>query len=511
MKNFLFVSAENDALANCKAGGMADVVRDVPRQIAATGDHVHVVVPAYNRLHKNGRLISELKFNIRGEATVASIYEVAPKKKIEGITHYVIDHPEIVEGNIAHIYNDDPEEPFFTDAVKYFIFNTAVAQAVKQNIFDHVDVVHLHDWHTALLAFHKAFHQDFTILKESWFVYSIHNLSLQGIRPLNDNFASINNFFPELGYDYEKIKDPRYNDCINLMAVGIRLSDKVHTVSPSYMQDIMRPSHKPEFIGGEGLEEDLRIAFAEGRLHGILNGVNYKNMRVAKKGNLYANILIQIFKWIQEESKKYKSDILANTGEKVVHLLLNPPSFVASSVARMTEQKFYFFKRNPEALKEILKNLEAKNGIFILLGTGEPEYERLMRDISYEHANFIFINGQSEDIIDSIYLESNLYFMPSLFEPCGISQMLAMRNGVLCLVHHTGGLIDTVRDGVDGFAFYGSHIEETVSNMVKAFDHCIEVYQNDRKRWGVMRRKAKAVRFSWEDSVKRYYDKLYTY
>ena len=248
-------------------------------------------------------------------------------------------------------------------------------------------MVHLHDWHTALLAFHKAFHQDFTILKESWFVYSIHNLSLQGIRPLNDNFASINNFFPELGYDYEKIKDPRYNDCINLMAVGIRLSDKVHTVSPSYMQDIMRPSHKPEFIGGEGLEEDLRIAFAEGRLHGILNGVNYKNMRVAKKGNLYANILIQIFKWIQEESKKYKSDILANTGEKVVHLLLNPPSFVASSVARMTEQKFYFFKRNPEALKEILKNLEAKNGIFILLGTGEPEYERLMRDISYEHAN----------------------------------------------------------------------------------------------------------------------------
>ena len=127
MKNFLFVSAENDALANCKAGGMADVVRDVPRQIAATGDHVHVVVPAYNRLHKNGRLISELKFNIRGEATVATIYEVAPKKKIEGITHYVIDHPEIVEGNIAHIYNDDPEEPFFTDAVKYFIFNTAVA------------------------------------------------------------------------------------------------------------------------------------------------------------------------------------------------------------------------------------------------------------------------------------------------------------------------------------------------------------------------------------------------
>lgn len=511
MKNFLFVSAENDALAACKAGGMADVVRDVPRQLAATGDQVHVIVPAYNRLHKKGRLITELKFNIRGEETVAQLYEVKPKKEYSGITHYVIHHPEIVEGNIAHIYNDDPEEPFFTDTVKYFIFNTAVAQAVKQNIFDHIDVIHLHDWHTALLLFHRKFHQDYKVLQQSWFVYSIHNLSLQGIRPLNDNFASVNNFFPEVGYEYDVVKDGRYNDCINLMAVGIRLADEVHTVSPSYMQDIMRPSHKPEFIGGESLEEDLKKAYAEGRLHGILNGVNYQNMRVAQKGKLYPNILRQLFKWIQEESKKYKADILANTGEKVVDLIENPPRFVVSSVARMTEQKFYFFKQKPEALKEILRKLEAHNGIFILLGTGEPEYESLMREISYEHANFIFINGQSEDIIDSIYLESDLYFMPSLFEPCGISQMLAMRNGVLCLVHHTGGLIDTVDAGKNGFSFKGEHIEDTIANMVSSFDSCLDVYFNDRPQWNKMRRKAKAVRFSWENSVKEYYSKLYTY
>ena len=121
MKNFLFVSAENDAIAHCKAGGMADVVRDVPRQLAAFGDHVHVIVPAYNRLHLGGTFISDLKINIRGEESVAYLYEVQPKKHFEGITHYVIHHPEIIEGNIAHIYNDDPTEPFFTDAVKYFI------------------------------------------------------------------------------------------------------------------------------------------------------------------------------------------------------------------------------------------------------------------------------------------------------------------------------------------------------------------------------------------------------
>ncbi|RXG23351.1 glycogen synthase [Leeuwenhoekiella aequorea] len=510
MKNFLFVSAENDAIANCKAGGMADVVRDVPRQLAANGDQVHVVVPAYNRLHHNAFFISDLRIRIRGEESIAYLYEVKPKKDYSGIKHYVIHHPEIVEGNIAHIYNDDPEEPFFTDAVKYFIFNTAVAQAIKQNLFDHVDVIHLHDWHTSFLLFHKRYNLEYSLLKESWFVYSIHNLSLQGIRPLNANFASVNNFFPEIGYEYEVVKDDRYNDCINLMALGIRLADRVHTVSPSYKQDILKPSQKPEFIGGESLESDLIKADQEGRLYGILNGVNYENIRIAEKGKLYPNILRQLFKWIQEESKKYKSDILANTGEKVVCLLDNPPSFIASSVARMTEQKFYFFKRNPQAFKAILNDLAAQNGIFILLGTGEPEYEALMRDISYEHPNFIFINGQSEDIIDSIYLESDLYFMPSLFEPCGISQMLAMRNGVLCLVHHTGGLIDTVKANINGFAFDGDTIDDKINNMVLAFNNVLEVFYTDKPRWKRMCKNAKEARFSWENTVEQYYSQLYT-
>lgn len=89
MKNFLFISAENDAIANCKAGGMADVVRDVPRQLAATGDQVHVVVPAYNRLHLQGKFITDLKIQIHGEESIAEIYEVSPKTHYDRITHYV--------------------------------------------------------------------------------------------------------------------------------------------------------------------------------------------------------------------------------------------------------------------------------------------------------------------------------------------------------------------------------------------------------------------------------------
>lgn len=509
MNNFLFVAAENDALNACKAGGMGDVVRDVPRQIAALGDRVHVVVPSYGRLHQEGNFLAKLQFPLREGVYTAELYEVPGKRKEERLTHYVIHHPEITAGDIAHIYHNDPKEPFYTDAVKYFIFCTAVAEAVRMGIFGTPDVIHLHDWHTSTLLFLKEYHPHYEVLKQSRFVYSIHNLAIQGIRPFEANYSSVRSFFPNLDYDADKLRDPRYRDCINLMAVGIRLSDAVHTVSPSYKEDVLLPSSPPDFIGGEGLEEDLQEADKEGRLFGILNGCNYKGIRKSKSKSLYLNTVTAIFRWLQEESKKYKADFLAHTGEKVAPLLTQPPKFVCSSVARLTEQKFYFFKRSPELLSSLLKRLDEVGGIFFLLGTGAPEYESLFREMSYKHENFIFTNGQSEDLIDSLYLESDLYLMPSLFEPCGISQMLAMRSGTPCLVHHTGGLIDTVEHMKTGFTFDGTTYKEKVENMASVFDMALEIYFKDPLTWKEIQTKAKRKRFTWEKSVAQYYKLLY--
>jgi starch synthase len=509
MNNFLFVAAENDAIANCKAGGMGDVVRDVPRQISERGDKVHVVVPSYSRLHQNGTFKAKLNFQLRGITYTAELFEVTPKKEFENIHHYVIHHPEIQAGGIAHIYHDDPTEPFFTDFVKYVIFCTAVAEAIKQNAFGNLDVVHMHDWHASLLLFLKTYHPSYVGLKKMRYVYSIHNLAIQGIRPFYDNYASMHNWFPEVELNHEELMDYRYQDCTNLMAVGIRLADSVHTVSPSYKDDVLLPSRPPEFIGGESLEKDLQKADNEGRLFGILNGSNYKNIRAAEKGFIYRNTVKALFKWLQEESKKYKADFLAHTGEKVMEFVDNRPDFIVSSVARLTEQKFYFFKRSPEAFQEILKKLEKVNGIFMLLGTGAPEYEEVFRELSYKHKNFVFTNGQSEDLIDSIYLESNLYFMPSLFEPCGISQMLAMRNGNPCLVHHTGGLKDTVSHLETGFSFDGKTYDEKIANMLSTFDLALDIFQNNKPQWEKISAHAKKMRFTWEKSVDEYYKKLY--
>jgi len=509
MNNFLFVSAENDAIPDCKAGGMGDVVRDVPREIAKRGDNVHIVVPAYSRLHKQGIHKADLEFNLRGTTYKAELYEVIPKKVIKNITHYVIHHPEIKEGGIAHIYHDDPTEPFFNDFVKFMIFCTGVAESIKINAFGDLDIVHMHDWHSSAVLFLKTYHPDYKALKKVRYVYSIHNLAIQGIRPFYNNYASVHNWFPEVQLDHEGLKDPRYEDCINLMAVGIRLADAVHTVSPSYKEDVMLPSRRPEFIGGEGLEKDLQDADNQGRLFGILNASNYGNIRVAEKGFLYRNTVKALFRWLQDESKKYKADFLAHTGEKIMQYVGNRPKFIVSSVARLTEQKFYFLKRSPEALEKMLKRLEKVEGIFMLLGTGDPDYEEFFRSMSYKHKNFIFTNGQSEDLIDSMYLETDLYFMPSLFEPCGISQMLAMRNGNPCLVHHTGGLKDTVEHMKTGFAFGGKTYDEQIKNMVKSFDEALTIWEEDKPKWKKIRTAAKKARFTWDKSLDEYYKSLY--
>ncbi len=510
MNNFLFVAAENDGIPKCKAGGMGDVVRDVPRQISDRGDMAHVVVPSYSRLHQNGTFITNLNLNLRGMVYVAELYEVSPKKEFANLHHYVIHHPEITGGEIGHIYHDDPEEAFFTDNIKFTIFCTAVAEAIKVGAFGELDIVHMHDWHSSLVLFLKTYHPEYQALKKMRYVYTIHNLAIQGIRPFYNNYSSLGNWFPNVSLDEKKLMDYRYQDCINLMAVGIRLADAVHTVSPSYKEDVLRPSNPPEFIGGEGLEMDLQEANNQGRLFGILNGSNYKNIRAAEKGLLYRNIVKALFRWLQEESKKYKADFLAHTGEKVMEYVTEKPKFIVSSVARLTEQKFYFFKRSPEAFVQILNRLKKVDGIFMLLGTGAPEYEELFRQLSYDHKNFIFTNGQSEDLIDSIYLETDLYFMPSLFEPCGISQMLAMRNGNPCLVHNTGGLRDTVEHMRTGFSFDGKTYDDKIKNMILALDQALDVFENDKPKWKQIQANAKKMRFTWEKSVDDYYKYLYS-
>ena len=144
-----------------------------------------------------------------------------------------------------------------------------------------------------------------------------------------------------------------------------------------------------------------------------------------------------------------------------------------------------------------------------MLGSGEPECEQPLVRIASEFDNFIFLQGYSETIGDALYHLGDLFFMPSAFEPCGISQMLAMRAGQPCLVHHIGGLRDTVVDGKTGFAFAGDTLMSKADHLVSTFRHAAQLYQTKPRAWQALRKRAESQRFEWTDTVDAYLRSLY--
>jgi len=159
-------------------------------------------------------------------------------------------------------------------------------------------------------------------------------------------------------------------------------------------------------------------------------------------------------------------------------------------------------------LESLLATLGEK-GLYILLGTGSPENEAYFTHMSARHPNFIFLNGFSDSVADLLYANGDLFVMPSSFEPCGISQMLALRDGQPCLVHAVGGLKDTIKEGVNGFCFGGDFLPEQVDSLVAAACRATLLFKNEARRWKGLRAQAAASRFSWDASVRQYIEKLY--
>ena len=162
------------------------------------------------------------------------------------------------------------------------------------------------------------------------------------------------------------------------------------------------------------------------------------------------------------------------------------------------------------ALEEIL-GLLGKRGVFVLVGSGDTDFEKRIAAIAAENRNFVFLRGYSETSADLLYRGGDLFLMPSSFEPCGISQMLAMRESQPCVVHAVGGLRDTVKDGVNGFAFTGDSPAAKASAFVAAVRGALEMKTDAPGKWQQLRAAAAAARFSWARSAREYAGKMYDY
>ena len=524
--NILMVTAENDGIAQCKVGGIGDVIRDIPIALSENGCTVSVVTPSYGMLHKapGAEQIAEINFPFNSAEETGTLYRVRAKSaSSERASHYVVDHPlfksyDEAKGEYEIYSHDAPGRPFATDATKFARFNAALAVAIEKNLFGDLDVLHLHDWHAAFLLALREFDPACSHLKDLPTAYTIHNLALQGIRPFAGDKSSLKEWYPQLEQTpklIEALGDPRWNNCFNPMATGIRLADAVHTVSPSYAEEILEPSHPPVTFGGEGLEHDLRWAKGEGRLYGILNGCEYPAIKPKK---LSTTALIKLLRketarWASKRNALTMADAFAFQTLEKIETTRKKPTFIATSISRVVDQKMLLMRANGTNGKSGLENiLEAlgPNRLYILLGTGDTETEAFLAETAALHTNFIFLNSYSNSVAQALYLNGDLFLMPSSFEPCGIGQMLAMRDAQPCLVNRTGGLRDTVEPGVNGFGFEGNTLEQQVDNMADALTEALTLNAENSKEWKKVCAAAAAARFEWDTTAKQYIDQLYT-
>ena len=520
--HILFVAAENGALQGGKVGGIGDVVRHLPSSLASRSCRVTVVTPSHGFLHlQNGAVkVHSVSFLFRGYPHTVDIYEIGSAAKRRSVTHLVIHHPALgafdsLAGNFKVYTDDPPDRPFFTDASRFALFGAAVSAAVCSKLLGNIDCIHLHDWHAAFVALLRAFHPDYSELQNIRLIYTIHNLALQGVRPLRDNESSLEAWFPELNYDWSVVADPRWPDCFNAMAIGIRLADAVHTVSPSYAEEIQKPSQKPQFYGGEGLESDLIQAGRDGRLIGILNGCDYPSKPAAKR-HKFSEMLdlfrTKAIRWAGVLDTVPTSQFMAYARALELDRRFSAPGIVLTSVSRIVDQKVLLLRETGSDGKSGLQGiLEAlgKNGCYMLLGNGDRQYEKFLTEMSARFDNFLFINGYSEQCADALYTGGDLFLMPSSFEPCGLSQMLAMRCGQPCLVHEVGGLKDTVQDGRNGFGFKGESLRSQVDNLVRTASKAVALKIDRPAQWRKICEKAAAARYRWRDSAAQYMEKLY--
>jgi len=526
--HILMLAAENDGIPEAKVGGIGDVVRDVPPALAALPGEdlqVTVVLPSYGFLHTRpgAREIGSLEMDFAGARRWVTAYEVPGRKAVAGVRHVVLDCPLFearhpLTGRMT-IYQDDlPGRPFATDATRFAAFCLAAAEAMKLGLFGTVDRLHLHDWHAAFVLVLRELDPAFGFLRQFRTVFTIHNLGLQGVRPLRGDDSSLEAWYPQLApalaAAHPAIEDPDWPDCVNPMAVGIRWADAVHAVSPSYAEEILLPSRTPDFFGGERLEGDLQAAAAEGRLAGILNGCEYTGRHPRKLAwpDLITRLRSEVLSWVARDQQVSLVHFLAL--ERMTDLARRgrAPELVATGVTRVVEQKSLLLvakaSSGSSGLQAVLETL-GENGVLFLLGTGDKAYEAFLLEMAGRHSNFVFLNGFSNACAELLYANGDAFIMPSSYEPCGISQMLALREGQPVIAHRVGGLKDTVHEGRNGFVFEGWFMNEQVDGLVDACRRAVALKRQHPAAWKKLAEAAGKERFLWSDAVGQYLAQLY--
>lgn len=445
-----------------KTGGLADVCGTLPHALQRLGHELTLILPAYGSIDRD-------KFKVRKAGPGVLTTTVGEK-----ITVYFVDEEKYFHR--AGIYGDSRGD--YPDNLSRFSFFCRRSLEILKQYDVRPDVIHCHDWQTALLPVYlKVNFLDELCFQKTRTVLSLHNLAFQGLFE-HAQFGKLG--LPEGLYRayFE------FYGKVNLLKAGILFSDKVATVSPQYAREIQTA----EF--GCGLDGVLRSRGDE--IVGILNGIDYDSWDPATDELIAARYTPQ-----EPDNKKANKQAL----QKMFRLPVNDDVPVYGFVGRLSHQK------GIDLISDAFAQLAKLDLQMVFLGTGEDKYHRLLEKWHQLHRQKVGLHLKfSEPIAHEVYAGSDLFLMPSVYEPCGLSQMISLKYGSVPLVFRTGGLADTIKpydQGGNGFVFD----EYSVPSFVAAVKKSLKAYQ-DRKTFAKIMAAAFASDFPWQHSA-RLYMKLY--
>lgn len=479
MKKILFVSSE--AVPYVKTGGLADVVGSLPKYFDKKEYDVRVVIPKYACMDRS--FLPNLKFlchfyvNLNWRRQYVGIFE----SEYHGVHFYFVD-------NEFYFAGESPYNNIYEDVEKFAYFSKAVLASLPYIDFA-PDIIHCNDWQTGLIPvfLHTVFGDDnfYAGIKT---VFTIHNLQFQGrwrIQEIMDITG-----LPAHIFNADELES--YGEA-NYLKGGVVYADYITTVSPTYANEITTVE------GGEGLS-GLMTARKD-RLYGILNGIDYEEYNPQTDPYIPVNYSK---KDAVSEKKENKAAL-----QKELGLPVREDAFLIGIVSRMTSQKG--FDLIGCVLDELLTEMDIQ---LVVLGSGESQYENMLHHYQSKYPDKVSVHiGFTEERSHHIYAASDVLLMPSMFEPCGLAQMIAMRYGTLPIVRETGGLRDTVEPYNEyentgcGFSFANFNAQE----MADIVRYAYRVEHEQKAAWKELIYRAMDRNFSWNASAHAYeklYDKL---
>lgn len=459
--------AASEALPFIASGGLADVAGSLPQALRKRLIGARVVMPLYDTIRQELKdtmtFITHISVPVAWRRQYCGIFEA----RHNGVIYYLLDN--------QYYFKRDRIYGHYDDAERFAFFARAVLEIIPHIGFK-PDIIHCNDWQTAMTpVYYSTMYADQPGWENIKTVFTIHNIQYQGVYGM-ELIGDVLGMQPGTEHIVE------YNGCVNLMKGAIETANVVTTVSPSYANEILDPwfSH--------GLDNIL--AQRRFKLSGILNGIDVENYNPETDKNIFANYNSEDF-----SAKKINKAEL----QKMFNLPVKERTPVVGLVTRLVSHK------GLDLIKVILDELLATTDIqFVVLGSGDWQYEEFFKEMAARYPEQIGLRiGFVPDLARKIYAGADIFLMPSKSEPCGLSQMVALRYGTIPIVRETGGLKDTITDSGDnegnGFTFarYNAH------DMLYTIRRAVEGYQNE-EGWNILVKRALECNNSWNRSANEY-------